>query len=435
MRDTEKTTKTGFLVEFFLHLHPRTIPVQTLRFSLSFGLGGMAATLVMLLFVTGLLQLLMYVPGTNGAYASVQQMYHHIPIGGWIRNMHYWASNLLVVVMGCHLLRVFLTGAINADRRLNWVIGLVLLCLVLLANFTGYLLPWDQKAFWAVTIFTGMFSYIPLFGPQLMELLRGGSEVGSVTLANFYAVHTGFFPFLLVLFSAWHFWLVRKSGGLILRETPGGETLPPRVPVVPELISHEAAVGLIVAAVLAVMSALFDAPLGDPANFGQSPNPAKGAWYFAGLQELLLHLHPTIAFCIIPLLAFASLAWLPWIKDAALPGGLWFGGEAKNGRRALISFVSGFMVTVAFVLVDDTMLRSREHGLSADADIWTRGLLPLLLYLAVLFASSWFMRRRGRNHRSVHLLVVLSFHFGLLLALTSLGIWFRGEGMRLIWPL
>jgi len=435
MRDTNKTTKTGLLEGFFLHLHPRTIPAQTLRFTLSFGLGGIATTLVIVLVVTGLLQLLMYIPDTNEAYASVQQMYHHIPLGGWIRNMHYWASNLLVVVMGSHLLRVFFTGAINPVRRLNWFIGLVLLCLILLANFTGYLLPWDQRAFWAVTIFTGMLSYIPLIGPQLMMLFRGGSEVGSVTLANFYAIHTGFLPFLLLLFCVWHFWLVRKAGGLICRETSIGENSLPRAPVVPELISRESAVGLLVTAVLALLAALADAPLADPANLGQSPNPAKGAWYFSGLQELLLHLHPTIAFCVIPVLAFIFLVLVPWIKDAALPGGVWFGGDTKNGWKAGLALLSGFVVTAAVVIVDDALLRTRGNALNADTDIWSRGFLPLLLYLVILVAFFLWMRRRDINVRPVYLMTFFSFHFGLLLALTSLGIWFRGEGMRLVWPL
>lgn len=166
-------TKRSF-TDFLVHIHPRTVPEETLRFSLSLGLGGMAATLLGVLFFTGLLQLMMYSPGVDSAYRSVQQMYTHIPLGGWVRNIHFWAGNLLVIVACLHLLRVLLTGAIGAGRQLTWVIGLFLLLLVLLANFSGYLLPWDQLAYWAVTIFTGMLSYFPFVGSWLMQLLRGG---------------------------------------------------------------------------------------------------------------------------------------------------------------------------------------------------------------------------------------------------------------------
>ena len=201
-----------------------------------------------------------------------------------------------------HLLRVYLTGAADRTRRLNWLIGCTLLVLVLGANFTGYLLPWDQLAFWAVTIFTNMVGYVPLAGVQISELLRGSAEVGPATLENFVAIHVGLIPPFIVVLLVYHFWLIRRSGGLV-RSRDSGQR-PVMVAAVPTLVAREAAVGFGLCALLLLFSALVDAPLTDIANPGASPNPAKAAWYFMGLQELLLHLHPTFAIFIVPLLMF-----------------------------------------------------------------------------------------------------------------------------------
>ena len=209
-------------MDLLVHIHPPTIPEETLRFRLSFGLGGMSATLVCLLIVTGIIQLLTYEPSVRGAYASVHEMYRQGGFGGWIRNIHHWSANLLVIVVVLHLLRVYFTGAIGPGRRLNWIIGLIILMLVLSANFSGYLLPWDQLAFWAVTICTSMMTYFPGIGLWLMELFRGGPDVGPNTLANFYGLHIACIPGALLLLLCWHFWLVRKSGGLVQVSKAGG---------------------------------------------------------------------------------------------------------------------------------------------------------------------------------------------------------------------
>ena len=433
MTETNRTSHKGFFAGFLLHIHPKMVPAETIRFSLSLGLGGMTAVLVVVLFATGLLQLLMYVPSTTYAYTSVLEMYHRVPFGGWVRNIHYWAGNLLVLVTSLHLLRVFLTGALDRGRQLNWVVGLFLLCLVLFANFTGYLLPWDQLAYWAVTIFTGMFAYIPFFGTDLMLLLRGGPEVGPATLALFYALHVSLVPLGLGILCIWHFWLVRKAGGLVRVPTLPPEKLT-RVPTVPALIRREATVGLLVLAALLLFAALNDAPLADPANPGLSPNPAKGAWYLVGLQELLLHMNPIIAICVIPALFFLALAAIPFVGNTVLPGGVWFGGSGRCLRTGIIVFASGLVCTVAIVLVDDTWLRTAQSAPSA-VDLWMRGLVPLTGYLVLLLAVAMFLSKKWRMTRSEIVMATLLFHLALLVSLTVIGIWFRGEGMRLIWPL
>ena len=211
---------SGFSM-LLLHVHPRMVPEEALAFTRTCGLGGMAVVLLVLLAGTGALLLLAYEPSAERAYGSVLSLRDDTAIGGFVRNIHFWAANSLVLVAVLHLLRVFYTGAFHAPRRFNWVIGLLLLKLVLASNFTGYLLPWDQLAFWAVTIGTGMLEYVPLVGPTLETALRGGPEVGPKTLSIFFVLHIAILPILGAILAAFHFWLVRKAGGVILSEAAG----------------------------------------------------------------------------------------------------------------------------------------------------------------------------------------------------------------------
>ena len=339
---------------FLLHLHPRKVHPETLRFGLSFGLGGMAVTLVGTLFLSGILQLISYQPQTVNAYRSILQMYGAGEVSGFVRNIHHWSGNLLVIVVFFHMMRVFLTGALTEERRFNWLVGIVLFLSILFSNFTGYLLPWDQLAYWAVTIFTSMASYIPFIGQALVEILRGGTEVGQATLSIFFAIHVSILPVIVVLFSAWHFWLIRKAGGLII--TSDAAPKPAKITTLPHLISREVVVGFGLLALIMVFSALVDAPLDVEANPGESPNPAKAAWYFLGFQELLLHLHPLFAICIVPLCLLSGGAAIVYLKNTALPGGVWFGGRNRGRYMAFWSVLLGVLLVSLLVAVDDFFL-------------------------------------------------------------------------------
>ena len=286
------------------------------QFTRTCGLGGMAVVLLVLLAGTGALLLLAYEPSAERAYASVQSLRDDTVVGGFVRNIHFWAANSLVLVAFLHLLRVFYTGAFHAPRRFNWIIGLLLLALVLVSNFTGYLLPWDQLAFWAVTIGTGMLEYVPLVGPILETALRGGAEVGPKTLSIFFVLHIAILPILGAILAAFHFWLVRKGGGVILPRPPGPEPAPrpTMVPTSPNLVFRELVVALVLVAGVLLTAAVFDAPLLAQANPGMSPNPAKAPWYFMGIQELLVHLHPAFAVLVVPLLR-RGLPGVPALRE------------------------------------------------------------------------------------------------------------------------
>jgi quinol-cytochrome oxidoreductase complex cytochrome b subunit len=427
---SEASRKKPVLTDFFLHLHPRTVPKETLRFRLSFGLGGMAATLFATMVLTGVLQVLLYSSHPESAYLSIQQMYDGRGLGGFIRNIHFWAGNLLVIITFSHLIRVYLTGALGQGRRFNWLLGMTLFLLVLFSNFTGYLLPWDQLAYWAVTIFTSMTGYLPIAGDWMMKTLRGGQEIGSPTLANFFAIHVSILPTLLLVLLIFHFWLIRKAGGLVRHQ--GDQTQETvRVRTVPHLIQREAAVGLVLLGLLFTFSALVDAPLADQANPGQSPNPAKAAWYFMGLQELLLHLHPSFAICIVPGLIILCFALIPFWQGAVLPPGVWFGG--KRGRNlALLSSLGGFIAAVLLVVGDEKLFRLSEHVLNTRTWL-TRGMLPLAAAVTLLVLFFLFLRRQSYSRAEAVMALVLV-TIGSISGLTAIGIWFRGPGMTLSWP-
>lgn len=213
-----------------------------MRFPLTWGLGGAAVLMVFLQFLTGLLLDFVYEPFPVQAYLSVQHIQNELFLGRLIRNMHHWTGHLLVVVVCLHMARVFSCGAFSSPRRRNWYMGLALLLLVLTANFTGYLLPWDQLAYWAVTIGTAMLAYMPGAGETFQILLRGGTEVSGATLRTFHTIHTTILPICFLFCLSYRFWCIRKAGGLLVDVQKKQEWLP----AVPELLVRELAATAVV---------------------------------------------------------------------------------------------------------------------------------------------------------------------------------------------
>ncbi len=197
-----------------LHLHPTKVNTRSLSLTYTWGLGGLSAMLVMILAVTGIMLTNNYTPSPAEAYQSILNLRSNVWFGDLLRNLHHWSANLLVLAVALHLLRVFFTGAFRPPRAFNWLLGLALLLLAVAANFTGYLLPWDQLAYWAITVATSLLTYIPLAGPVISRTLLGGPEVGAATLRNFYSLHIGVIPASMVLLMSFHFWRVRKDGDL-----------------------------------------------------------------------------------------------------------------------------------------------------------------------------------------------------------------------------
>ena len=416
-----------------LHLHPRMVPEDSLALPRTFGLGGVALVLFILLAVTGALLLFVYEPSAGRAYASIVSLEDQAPFGSFVRSAHHWAGNLMLVVVFAHLLRVFYTGAFLAARRNNWILGLGMLVLVMASNFTGYLLPWDQLAYWAVTIGTGMLGYVPMMGDALVGLARGGDEVGPRTLSSFFVVHVALLPILLFIGASYHFWLVRKVGGVMVPRTPDpSETRPALVPVQPDLILREGVAALVALALVAAIAAVFAAPLGGQANPGLSPNPAKAPWYFMGFQELLIHLHPAVAVLALPLAGVVFLAGLPFLHYDAAPSGHWF--HSPRGRRSVVLAALAALVLVpAAVLLDEFLRRAAQHGADPPTAV-AAGLLPLAVCAALVVALVLSLKRGLALTRYEAMQSLFTFLTVALLVLTIIGVVFRGPEMRLVWP-
>jgi quinol-cytochrome oxidoreductase complex cytochrome b subunit len=421
------------LTTLVLHFRPRRVPEKTLRFSLTWGLGGMAVVLVTLQLFTGILLKFAYGPVPTQAYDSLVRLQEGFLFGQLVRNIHYWGANLLVVVVCLHGLRVFFTGGFHPPRRLNWVVGLSLFILVLASNLTGYLLPWDQLAYWATTICVGMLEYIPFIGSRLQQVVLGGPQIGPATLRNFFALHTAVFPALIVMLMAFHFWRVRKAGGLVIPRFPAEEPddKPTMVPAHPDLLLREAAVALATIACVLALSLFFDVPMGQLANPGLSPNPTKAPWYFAGIQELLMHFHPTFALLIAAAL-MVSAFYLPYLNYREAPAGVWF--ASVNGRRtALAAALAGAVATPLAVVVDEYAV-----DLAAMMPGWPQtlslGAVPTTLFIAAVVGLYVLMVRKFQASRLESVQAVFIFLAVGWLILTATCVVFRGQGMELRWP-
>ena len=199
---------------FLLHLQPAKVHRHALRASYSLGLGLVSLYLFLILIATGVLLMFYYVPSTGKAYDIMKDLQYVVSAGLVIRNMHRWAAHLMVLFVMLHLCRVFYTGAYKRPREFNWVLGVGLFLMTLGLSFTGYLLPWDQLAFWAITVGTNIAGYAPVIGPRLKYLMLGGNVVGQEALTRFYALHVIVLPALAVLMISVHLFRVRKDGGL-----------------------------------------------------------------------------------------------------------------------------------------------------------------------------------------------------------------------------
>jgi quinol-cytochrome oxidoreductase complex cytochrome b subunit len=310
---------------FLLHAFPAKVFKPSLDWRYSLWLGTVSAALFLLLVVSGLPLLFLYVPSVERAYQSVKDIEYVVTYGWWIRAVHRIGAHLMVVAVALHLVRVFLTGAYKngvgqgQQREWNWVLGVGMLLATLFLSFTGYLLPWDQLAFWAVTVGTNIASSVPLVGPQIRELLIGGRAIEQATLLRFYVLHVIMLPLGLGALFGYHMWRVRKDGGLAradraLLERPAPtlaattktytllgvargtaptvratslEAPDSTVNAVPDLTRRALIVTLGTFALVSILASAIQSPLEEPANALVTPNPAKAPWYFLWLQEIV----------------------------------------------------------------------------------------------------------------------------------------------------
>jgi len=210
----------------FLHLFSTKVRRRMLTFRATWYLGALTLGTFFILVVTGILLMLYYHPSVPQAYADVKDLKFVVSSGMFLRNLHRWSAHTMVFLVFAHMFRVFYRGAYRPPREFNWVIGVVLLLITLLLSYTGYLLPWDQLAFWAITVGSNISSAVPIFGDQARFLMLGGHQVNANALLRFYVLHCVVLPLAAVLFVAVHMWRIRKDGGLYVRQSePGVEAL------------------------------------------------------------------------------------------------------------------------------------------------------------------------------------------------------------------
>ena len=327
---------------FLHHLQPTSVRRAVLHPLTTLGLGMACLCTLAVLAVTGLTLFLYYQPDQQQAYERILHISTALRFGGFVRDLHYLSGNLLLVFAALHLTRVFLTGSYKG-RRLNWFYGLGLFVLILSANFTGYLLPWDQISYWAIQVGASLADYFPLLGPWLKAVILGGHEVGPETLLRSFALHAGGIPALMLVLVSLHLWRIRKDGGLGLPPQAASE----RVPSSPALYRAEAAVCFLSLALLLALTLVVDAPIHERANPAHPPNPAKSPWYFVGFQEMLGY---SVWFggMLAPAILALFMALAPFADRSASPPGLWF---AKDRRLWNLAFLLLVLSQVAFIVL------------------------------------------------------------------------------------
>lgn len=427
----ESTRTRKVFKNLILHIHPTQVRKLSISITHTWGLGGMVVILFLVQVFTGIVLRFVYEPSPEKAYNSILIIQNQVFFGQFIRNMHHLSGMLMVVISFLHLLRVFFTEAYYPPRHWNWIIGVGLMLTVVLSNFSGYLLPWDQLSYWAVTVATSMLHYIPGIGEWLMKLVRGGDEVGSVTLLNFYNYHTSILPLIMVILMGFHFWKVRKAGGVVI---PGGPKNEDKeyVSTVPHLVARELVVALVLLAVIMLFSVFRDAPLLERANPALSPNPAKAPWYFLGIQELLMHFHPFFASFVMPIIFLTAIIWIPFTKFESTDGGIWF--VSKRGKKLCAQTAIITSIIIPILVLVNNFIPDIIKSTSGLLSIIGNGLLPVLLILgAIVLWIYWMNKKSGFTKNEIFQAVFVFFVVSYLI-LMFISIWFRGEGMALMWP-
>jgi quinol-cytochrome oxidoreductase complex cytochrome b subunit len=220
---TNRTRSLAVFGNLFLHWLPVKVREKSLRVRASYYLGSISLLLFALLTISGLLLMFYYHPAVPQAYRDMKDLRFAVSNGVFLRNIHRFAAHLMVLVVFWHMFHVFYRGGYKPPHEFNWVVGVLLLLITLFLSYTGYLLPWDQLAFWAITVGTNIISAMPFLGSKVRFTLLGGNLVGENALLRFYVLHCVVLPLLAVILIAVHFWRVQKDGGLTVESEDGRE--------------------------------------------------------------------------------------------------------------------------------------------------------------------------------------------------------------------
>ena len=309
-------SRTAEKPNFFHHLHPPTIPALQARLRYTLGAGGLAIFLCVILLVTGILEMFYYIPVPEHAAVSVEVITSLVPFGALTRNLHFWAAQALLIVISIHLARVVLTGAYACLRRLNYLIGLGMFVLILLLDFTGYVLRWDEGIRWALIVGTNLLKTVPWIGDSLYQVAVGGSEPGLSSLERFYTWHIFVLTFAMIFLAGWHIFRVRRDGGIAV-PPPNQRSDQTRISRF-DLVRREVAVMAIAGVLLLFVSINYPAPIDRPITQATLDiSNARAPWFFLWVQQLLKLGDPFLLGVALPALLLIILAILPFVLPQA----------------------------------------------------------------------------------------------------------------------
>jgi len=382
-------------------------------------LGALTLGTFTIQLITGILLMLYYHPSIPQAHADIKDLQFVVSSGALLRNLHRWSAHAMVFLVFAHMAKVFFRGAYRPPRELNWSVGLGLLQLTVLLSYTGYLLPWDQIAYWGTTVGSNILGSVPLIGDKLRMILLGGNRVNANFLLRFYALHTMVLPLGLILVIAIHIWRLHKDGGMHgVREAESHGDAGPTMSY-GQLLFREGIAVQVLATVLILVALRWNAPLEQLADPTHTPNPAKAPWYFTGLQELLHYFPPFVAGVVLPGLVMLGLTVVPYFKVNIKGESLW----ARNKTRRLLA-ASGLVVAVAAALI----------GFKA----WVP-LVPVLVMGGFVVLAAQFSNRQGPGVRAwlgsrPLPFWIMTWFLMEAVTLTAVGTFFRGPGWSWVWP-
>lgn len=473
---TDRSRSSFVFGNLFLHLHAVRVHRWTLRWATTWGLGIMATSGFLLTLITGVLLMFYYKPYPDVAYESIKDIHFVVPTGQFIRNIHRWGAHVMVIAVFLHMARVFYTAAYRPPREYNWVMGMGLLVVTLGLSFTGYLLPWDQLAYWAITIganiaqspreITDAIGLTPYFDPGGLQrfILLGSEEIGEEALIRFYLLHVMILPLALAALMGVHFWRIRKDGGLarpsdadaripaadpqtypVFTEAPkktyhlaavvrgrspavarGPENT---VPAMPHLFYAELAVFMLTILICLALALVSDAPLKEAANPAVPENPAKAPWYFLGLQELVSY-SAFMGGIGIPSIVILGLLLIPYLDREKEGSGDWFGGPGGLGV-VLRSTLFGLAAVLAIEVFAIRFGWIREWWPAAPQILITF-VNPGTVLTAIYALYSVLLVQRYSSTRAGALGLFTCFLCGFIV-LTIVGVHFRGPNWDFYW--
>jgi len=468
--ESSREAGSGIVANFLLHWFPNRVSRKGMEFGYSYYLGTVSFILLLILTISGIILMFLYVPSVERAYWSIKDLEFAVSFGWLLRRIHRISAHLMVAVVFLHMFRVFLTGAYKAgqtvvsQRPFNWVLGVLLLVLTLGLSFTGYLLPWDQLAFWAVTVGTNIAASVPVVGEDLRQFLLGGTVIGQPTLIRFYVLHCVFLPLAIFGIAAWHMWRIRKDGGLAITDNlraeakKKGASLPRSsktysvlgiasgttvqvldpttldeensVPSSPFLTTRLLLVTLATFAITLILALVFQAPLEAAANPEITPNPAKAPWYFLGLQELVGY-SALMGGVIIPAIVVIGLAMIPFLDREQEGIGFWF-TDSVGRRWGIIGFVFG-LVTTALCVASSMLIPLREVFAGIESQFFFDLFNPASLLLVLFAGFYFFVKKKAGTTRSAAIATFCAFIIAFIL-LTYMGTALRGPNWDFYWP-